>query len=182
MNDDAMPTVDDNDPEFQKFMQYFAAAMKKYGGAMGATNASMPTPASQPQNYSAANAVEPRVIELEARIQALQNENKQVSCRRLLDPIRDYCRFDYDRELSLLMKYQTADEQAGHVNYILEHYEKLPTGPMIPIAYSAKPQGMVNARSEIDPMQITVEQHTKIKAYAAEHNVSYAEATVAVIK
>ena len=182
MNPDAMPTVDDNDPEFQKFMQYFSAAMKKYGGAMGATNANMPAMTDNPQGYSANDPIHAKVIELEKQVKIAQDRETDANCRRLLDPIKDYSKFDYGYELGLMKTLPNDEARAARVEYIMNYHQALPTGKMIPVAYSAKPQGMPSPVSTIDPMTITPEQHAKVKKYAADNGVTYAVALENALK
>jgi len=129
------------------------------------------------------SVIDAKILEQQQEIAALKARNVETDCRRLLDPIKPYFQFDYDRELALMKTYADDASRAAHVDYIAANHTKLPTGGMIQTYQGAvKPQGAPGGANVIDPMMITPEQHEKIKKYAADHAVTYGDAMAVVCK
>jgi hypothetical protein len=185
----------DDDAAYAMFckyaMKYESEKSQQNMAAAGATNAAMPKPAAPPKEpemskYQATGdaAVNATVLELQAKVAALEAERTRSTCEKLLSPLVPYFKFDQAREVAMMMTYQSDADRANHAKYIADNYTKLPTGGMIGIYQGeVRPQGLpAGGKPDLDPMLITPELHTKIKAYAAANACSYGEATTAVTK
>lgn len=143
-----MDEVPDDDAGYQQFQKY----MKKYSAMMGPMNGTPPvggTPSGPPiENYAAGNVplnynADPVFIKLQEdtkRYQAEAETAKKAAgvaeCRRLLDAVVPYHKFDYGAELSLLTALPV-DQRSGRIEYIRTYFAPLPAGEMIRLADNA---------------------------------------------
>lgn len=118
--------------KYSKLAAYMDDDMGGLAG-MGASNATMPgsDPAAPYQSssgtvdYAAVNA---RLQTLEAEREAARKALVASEARRLLDPCRNAIKFNYERELSTLVSLPSDQHRAQHVEYMLDTYQRIPSG------------------------------------------------------
>lgn len=176
---------------FKKYMLKFQAESAPAAPAAPAEKPAPGEPADPPADKPGDDdmdtkkyqAIDETVLALKQQVAQLEADKVDGNCRRLLDPIKSYFQFDYDRELGLMKTYADDKQRAAHVQYIADNYTKLPSTGMIQTYQGAvKPQGAPGAPVAIDPMQLTTEQHEKIKKYAADNGCTYGDAMAVVCK
>lgn len=173
--------------------QSFVKCMQRYiasGGmaSMGPNNAGMPTaqaipPAGEaPAAYQkptkgkpVSTAIDTTVKALEAKVAAMQKDRDTEASKRLLDPIQSSVKFNYQRELEVLISLPSDDKRTEHVAYMAENYAELPTarigGPMIR-TYAGPAEGKGGPITIYD----TPPLHEKILAYMHKNKVEYLDA------
>jgi hypothetical protein len=143
--------------------QGFVKCMQRYiasGGmaSMGPMNGGMPTAQAVPPAGEApaayqkpskgkpvSTAIDNTVRTLEAKVAAMQKDRDTEASKRLLDPIKGIVKFNYQRELEVLISLPDDAKRSEHVAYMAENYAELPHakigGPLIQ-TYQGNVEGM----------------------------------------
>lgn len=158
-----------------KYLKKHYAKLAAYMDDMGAGNANTP----EPIGYQKPPAVDPTVKALQDQLAALGRARVEETSRRLLDPLVTVVKFDYARELGALVAYPTDEERAKHAQYILGHYEKLPTaGGFLPTLQGPAPG--VTPSTAYDPTAVP-QNHERVMAYMrSKPGLTYEAAKAAV--
>jgi hypothetical protein len=148
--------------------------LKKYMAAMGPANADAPAPAP----YSADPAVLAELAAVKTQLAAAEAARLDTGCRALLDPLKPYRQFDYNRELTALKGYADETARVGHVRYMVDNYLPLPgAGGMIRVADRPAPPGGDAAPAIFQAPK----DHDAVMAYMREHpGLQYHEAKAAL--
>lgn len=151
----------DDDAAYAKHCKYHAKYMAENPPDVGPATpvaadplVAATTHAGEIQTYQA-DAVGSRVKAIEQQLaeerKARLDERKarvKAECERLLDPLKPARKFNYARELNTLVAYQSDDDRAAHVQYMLDNYEQLETDPgvgMVRIAPTQSSKGTPTA-------------------------------------
>lgn len=182
--------------------QAFVKCMQRYiasGGmaSMGPMNGGMPSaqaipPAGEaPAAYQkskgkpVSTAIDTTVKALEAKVAAMQKDRDTEASKRLLDPIKGMVKFNYQRELDVLVSLPDDTKRAEHVAYMAENYAELPQarigGPLIqtyagPVEGGGGPVTMFDKPANYDKI-IAYMHKNKVEYLDAEEKVNAAEAS-----
>jgi hypothetical protein len=171
--------------------QSFVKCMQRYiasGGmaSMGPANGGMPTaqaippageaPAAyQKKGKPVSTAIDSTVKALESKVAAMQKDRDTEASKRLLDPIKNAVKFNYERELATLVSLADDTKRAEHVQYMHENYAPLLEGriggPLIQ-TYSGPAEGKGGPVTLFDKPA----NYDKIIAYMHKHKVEYLDA------
>lgn len=183
--DGQTPPMGDED-EDEVFYAKFAKAMTRYeaekaapppmpgdlAGKMPYSKGTTPT-----VNYSA--GVEAQLAAMRQQQEAMRRQLLEAQADAMLMPLVPSVRFDYAREKTALVNYQTESQRVEHIKYMQATYQQLPTGSMLPLP--GRSIGGPVATSAIDPHKPT-DSHEKIMAYMkANPGMSYVEAQAKIV-
>lgn len=166
-----------------KYMKMKHPKLAQYMDDMGAMQ-TPPVPVEGQQTPYQAPAGTVDYAAIDARVKAMEMENKAArqaltrsEASRLLDTVKSTVKFNYERELTVLVSLSTDADRQAHVNYMLDTYQQLPQPGFIPVHYGAvKPVAAENP--------ITAEQpkRAEILDYIRSHpGVSYDAAERAIL-
>lgn len=122
---------------------------------------------------------------IDARVKAVELENKAArqalvrsEASRLLDKVKDTVKFNYERELTVLVSLPADADRQAHVNYMLDTYQQLPQPGFIPVHYGAvKPQAAAE-----NPATAEQPKRAEIMDYVRQHpGISYDAAERAIL-
>jgi hypothetical protein len=173
-SDDEGQWTNEDEMQYRRYKRYARRYQAENGGAMP-----NPTEPKKPDQIPAAygSPTNALLYSMQQQMEQLRRANVEANAARLLDPIVTHVRFDYARELKTLVNCQTDQERAEHVQYILANYEKLPTGGMIPVSYSA-PAAPTGSGPRAEPPK-----YQEILSYMRAHpGMTYEQAQSAVCK
>jgi hypothetical protein len=177
--------------------QTFVKCMQRYiasGGmaSMGPMNGGMPTaqavpPAGEapaayqkPKGKVVSTAIDNTVRTLEAKVAAMQKDRDTEASKRLLDPIKGIVKFNYQRELEVLISLPDDAKRSEHVAYMAENYAELPHakigGPLIQ-TYQGNVEGMGGPVTMFD----TPPHYDETIAYMKKNKVDYLDAEEKVL-
>jgi hypothetical protein len=164
--------------EDAKFYAAFKKYMKKYQEECAAEKKDDPKPLDY-QKDAAFLAVQAEVAKVKAEQEADRKALVKERSGRMLDQVKDTVKFDYAKELGRLEGLADDKARGEHVQYMLAHYEKLPTGqsflPVIPGAVT--PPG---GDDKNDPTKAPA-GYDRVMQYMRSHpGVSYQAAEAAV--
>lgn len=179
-------TEPDGDEPDAQFYAMFRKAMKKYSAeGAGATEPGPADLTAKPQAYQNPTAPQHYSADAYSQIQALkaqqaamQRQLKEARATNLLGTIVDKVKFDYATEHARIVNMASDAEMVGHVNYMQQNYQGLPTGGFLPMPGVSL--GGVQSRTTTDP-HVATPRHLKVMEYVNSHpGVSYQEAQAKV--
>jgi len=161
--------------------------LAQYMDDMGAMNGTLPVSVGsneepKPAMYASLKgnvdyaAIDARIKAVEAQHQASQKALITSESSRLLDKVKDIVKFDYQRELTVLVSLPDDTQRQAHVTYMLDNYQQMPNAyrGFIPVA-DAPP---INAAG--DPT-VQYQNRDAVQAYIRKHpGISYDAAVAAV--
>ncbi len=146
-----------------------AAAAGSGGQPAGYQAPSPPPPPPPPAAPAVATAPElaqyaATVADLRKRLDDETAARVSTECRAMLDPLKPMLKFNYEKELGVLLTAKDSAARAAHVAYMAETYQTLPgTTGMIPVYEGAAPSSAVN-----DPTKAPA-NHEAILTYMRQH-------------
>lgn len=150
------------------------------GGQPAGYQASSPPPPPPPPAPAPATPVEiatyaATVAELRKRLDDETSARVAAECRQMLDPLKPLIKFNYERELGVLIAAPDSKARATHVAYMAETYMPLPgVAGMIRVYEGAAPVGGTAS----DPATAPV-NHEAVLTYMREHPGMQYEAAAA---
>jgi hypothetical protein len=178
---------DDDEVFYSKFAKAMARYESQKAGMTTGVDTGMggqaPPPAipygksTQAINYSA--GVEAQLAAMRQQQEILRRQLAESRADALLMPLVPVVRFDYAREKSTLVNYQTEAEQVAHLQYMQETYQQLPTGQLLPMPGRAIGGAVPPPAS--DPHTPTAEHDRVMNYVRANPGTSYMDARAKIV-
>lgn len=129
------------------------AATETFAAKPGAKTTQVP---AVPVTYAAdLAALRKQVDDEKAARLADKKAAVEQQARGMLDAIKDARKFDYDRELGVMVTYAADADRTAHVTYMLDTYERLTTDPALNRIRTAPPPGAKQPAAPATPAGLT---------------------------